>query len=101
MWGHGDGDRLLTILLLQIQLGDAHAGLCHFLSLGGYELLLDCGVVVQRPGASSSSRAPLHVRLPALHAVDVASLDVLLVSNHYSMLALPFLTEQLGFQVRA
>lgn len=85
-------------MLLQIQLGDAHAGLCHFLSFGGYELLLDCGVTLQRPSASSG--APLHVRLPALHAVDVASLDVLLVSNHYSMLALPFLTERLGFQVR-
>jgi hypothetical protein len=40
------------------------------------------------------------VRLPAIEAVDVASLDAVLLSNHVSLLALPFLTHTLGFQVR-
>lgn len=91
----------------QIQLGGANSALCHFLSLGGLEFLLDCGLpasisttsTATTAGASASDGSALRIRLPALHAVDVASLDVLLLSNHHSMLALPFVTEQLGFQV--
>eukprot|EP00731_Ephydatia_muelleri_P010893 Em0005g1479a len=37
------------------------------------------------------------VRLPETRLVDYSSIDVLLISNCFSMLALPFLTEKLGF----
>ena len=37
------------------------------------------------------------VRLPETRLVDYSSVDVLLISNCFSMLALPFLTEKLGF----
>lgn len=102
----------MYVLCAQIQLGGANDALCHFLSLGGLEFLLDCGLPANVTATSSSlaastahavgttSDGALHIRLPALHAVDVASLDVLLLSNHHCMLALPFVTEQLGFQVR-
>ncbi|TMW55912.1 hypothetical protein Poli38472_008560 [Pythium oligandrum] len=75
-----------------IQLGGANDALCHFLSFGGYELLLDCGARVL------SQDPTLCVELPALHAIDVASLDMILVSNHANLLALPYLTEYLGFK---
>lgn len=87
---------------MQIQLGGANDALCHFLSLGGLEFLLDCGLPVSittSTAATATGGDTLHVRLPALYAVDVASLDVVLLSNHQSLLALPFVTEQLGFQV--
>ncbi|TYZ61070.1 hypothetical protein PybrP1_001535 [[Pythium] brassicae (nom. inval.)] len=70
----------------------------HFVDIGGLELLLDCALA--SPVASAGADGALRVRLPALHAVDASSLDALLLSNAQSMLALPFLTEQLGFQGR-
>ncbi|KAE8906129.1 hypothetical protein PF005_g372 [Phytophthora fragariae] len=85
-----------------IQLGGANDGLCHFLSLGGFEMLLDCGVKMQslvredQQGRGSVYR----LQLPALSSVDVAALDVVLLSNHLTLLALPLLTEVLGFKGR-
>ncbi|KAG6972683.1 hypothetical protein JG687_00001333 [Phytophthora cactorum] len=85
---------------LWIQLGGANDGLCHFLSLGGFEMLLDCGVKSQ-----SLQRSPkrgggfiYRLQLPALSSVDVGALDVVLLSNHQTLLALPLLTEILGFK---
>ncbi|DAZ97890.1 TPA: hypothetical protein N0F65_012153, partial [Lagenidium giganteum] len=87
-----------------IQLGGANDGICHFLSLGGFEMLLDCGAHMQsltspqRAPALKSSADPLRINLPAIHTIDVESLDIILISNHLSLLALPFLTESLGFK---
>ncbi|CEG38960.1 integrator complex [Plasmopara halstedii] len=82
-----------------IQLGGSNDGLCHFLSLGGLEMLLDCGVklqslqkIVQQDGSSV-----YRLDLPKLNSVDPSSLDVVLISNHQTLLALPILTEFFGF----
>ncbi|XP_064382398.1 integrator complex subunit 9-like isoform X2 [Halichondria panicea] len=40
------------------------------------------------------------VRLPQTGLVDFSTVDVLLISNCFSMLSLPFLTEKLGFKGR-
>ncbi|POM74021.1 Integrator complex subunit, partial [Phytophthora palmivora] len=83
-----------------IQLGGANDGLCHFLSFGGFEMLLDCGVKVQslRISRQQDGSSVYHLQLPALNSVDVGALDVVLLSNHLTLLALPLLTEVLGFK---
>ncbi|KAF1777760.1 P-loop containing nucleoside triphosphate hydrolase [Phytophthora cactorum] len=85
---------------LQIQLGGANDGLCHFLSLGGFEMLLDCGVKSQTLQRSPKRGGGFvyRLQLPALSSVDVGALDVVLLSNHQTLLALPLLTEILGFK---
>ncbi|GMF30649.1 unnamed protein product [Phytophthora fragariaefolia] len=85
---------------LQIQLGGANDGLCHFLSFGGFEMLLDCGVKLQSLTVEpqQGGRSVYRFQLPALSSVDMAALDVVLLSNHLSLLALPLLTEVLGFK---
>ncbi|GLD93331.1 hypothetical protein PINS_up001923 [Pythium insidiosum] len=74
-----------------IQLGGVSDALCHFLSFGGFEMLLDCG-------GSIEQRDDRRIVLPSLDAIDVGSLDVVLLSNHTSLLALPYLVEHLRFQ---
>ncbi|KAL4099647.1 hypothetical protein PRIC1_007447 [Phytophthora ramorum] len=83
-----------------IQLGGANDGLCHFLSFGGFEMLLDCGVEIQslRCETHLDGRSVYRLQLPALGSVDVGALDVVLLSNHLTLLALPLLTEVLGFK---
>lgn len=63
-------------------------------------MLLDCGVKLQtlRRERTVSGSSVFRFQLPALQTVDVASLDVVLLSNHLTLLALPLLTEVLGFQ---
>ncbi|KAJ0401928.1 hypothetical protein ATCC90586_008259 [Pythium insidiosum] len=73
-----------------IPLGGGNEALCHFLNFGGVDMLLDCG------GGRRDDQGVID--LPSLDAVDVASLDVVLLSNHTSVLALPHLVEHLGFQ---
>lgn len=87
-------------------MGDANDALCNFLSFGGIDILLDCGInigkeLARQPILSHSSvgNQTTTIELPALNAIDVASLDVVLISYPQSMLALPFLTEYLGFKV--
>ncbi|EEY64022.1 integrator complex subunit, putative [Phytophthora infestans T30-4] len=83
-----------------IRLGGANDGLCHFLSFGGFEMLLDCGVKMQSLQRSSKQGggSVYHLQLPALSSVDVGALDVVLLSNHQTLLALPLLTEIFGFK---
>ncbi|TDH68875.1 hypothetical protein CCR75_005556 [Bremia lactucae] len=83
-----------------IQLGGANDGLCHFLSLGGLEMLLDTGIKLQSLQRSVKQNGGYlyRIQLPALTSVDVKALDVVLLSNHQTLLALPLLTETLGFQ---
>ncbi|KAG7402067.1 Integrator complex subunit 9 [Phytophthora boehmeriae] len=83
-----------------IQLGGADDGLCHFLSFGGYEMLLDCGIKLQslRREVTATGSSIFRFQLPALQSVDVEALDVVLLSNHLTMLALPLLTQVLGFK---
>lgn len=88
-----------AVILSQIQLGGASSAPCHFLSLGGFEMLLDCGVRGYNVRGNGSDKA-FELLAPALDAVDVEALDLVLVSNPKSMLALPLLTEALGFRGR-
>ncbi|KAG1711770.1 hypothetical protein DVH05_009013 [Phytophthora capsici] len=83
-----------------IQLGGENDGLCHFLSLGGFEMLLDCGIKIQslQKSPKQSSGYVYRLHLPGLSSVDVGALDVVLLSNHHTLLALPLLTEVLGFK---
>ncbi|CAH0481009.1 unnamed protein product [Peronospora belbahrii] len=85
-----------------IQLGGANDGLCHFLSFNGFEMLLDCGVKMQSLQCDSQQYGSsiYHLKLPALHSVDIEALDIVLLSNHLTLLALPLLTEVLGFKGR-
>ncbi|ETI34316.1 hypothetical protein F443_19177 [Phytophthora nicotianae P1569] len=93
-------DDMLLFLDGKIQLGGANDGLCHFLSFGGYEMLLDCGVKMQslQKSPKQGGGTIYRLQLPALSSVDVGALDVVLLSNHQTLLALPFLTEILGFK---
>ncbi|RQM16122.1 hypothetical protein DD237_004336 [Peronospora effusa] len=83
-----------------IRLGGANDGLCHFLSFGGFEMLLDCGVKMQSLKCEPQQGGGFAYRLelPALSSVDVGALDVVLLSNHLTLMALPLLTEVLGFK---
>jgi hypothetical protein len=79
--------------------------LCHFLSLEGYAFLLDCGIYLDSltftsfDGNEKDKIHPIKALLPPLDEIDIKSLDVILISNHYSIFALPLLTEYLGFEV--
>lgn len=63
-------------------------------------MLLDCGVKMQslRCDAQQGGGVVYRLQLPALTSVDVGALDVVLLSNHLTLLALPLLTEVLGFK---
>jgi len=63
-------------------------------------MLLDCGVRGYNVREDGSNGRAFELLAPALDAVDVEALDLVLVSNPKSMLALPLLTERLGFRGR-
>ncbi|RLN69320.1 hypothetical protein BBJ29_000225 [Phytophthora kernoviae] len=63
-------------------------------------MLLDCGIKLQslRQEVTATGSSIFRFQLPALQSVDVEALDVVLLSNHLTLLALPLLTQVLGFK---
>ncbi|KAI9911294.1 hypothetical protein PsorP6_009050 [Peronosclerospora sorghi] len=64
-------------------------------------MLLDCGIKMQSlhcEPQKTNSGFEYRLVLPALNSIDVGALDIVLVSNYLTLLALPLLTEVLGFQ---
>ena len=64
----------------------------------GRQVLLDCGLnmkaLVHLP-----LQGPYRFHGPSLHAIDVDSIDYVVISNHLSLLGLPLLTERTSFKV--
>ncbi|CAK4520146.1 unnamed protein product [Aphanomyces euteiches] len=81
-----------------IQLGHAEEGVSSFLvGTCGRQVLLDCGLnmkaLVHLP-----LQGPYRFHGPSLHAIDVDSIDCVVISNHLSLLGLPLLTERTSFK---
>eukprot|EP00667_Euglena_gracilis_P011979 EG_transcript_12267 len=82
-------------------LGRAPHAPCLLLSLGALTVLLDCALDL--PSLAHPGQAgPCHisVQLPAFDMVPAESIDVVLITNHINMLALPFLCRRPGFRAR-
>ncbi|EQC34977.1 hypothetical protein SDRG_07773 [Saprolegnia diclina VS20] len=81
-----------------IQLGRAEDGVNSFhVTMSGRQVLLDCGLNMKAL-AHLPVDGPCRYYAPSLHAVDAEAIDCVVVSNHWSFLGLPLLTERSAFR---
>jgi len=80
-------------------LGHCPLSECFILSFQSMHILLDCGLEVERMCQSLGDGGDdIQVQTARLDSFDMALIDIILISNHLTIMGLPYITEYSNFK---